>query len=246
MSFIIVGHRGACEHAPENSLESYALAERIGVPEIELDVRLSADGELFLLHDSTLDRVAGDDSARGLGPVSELTLAQLQSATLESGRGVVTLAEMFDATTADIQLEIKDPATVPYLARYFAEHPDAAARTILTSFHADALHEAAAMMPQIGRCIIVSGFAKAQAFDGGWRALLEFTGSTRLASGFEGLTREIVGEINARGIAVHVWPIRTIEDLRTGIEIGAEGGTTDDPALAYDWLSQIESGTAGR
>jgi glycerophosphoryl diester phosphodiesterase len=245
MSFIIVGHRGACEHAPENSLESYALAERIGVPEIELDVRLSADNQLFLLHDATLDRVAGDDSARGLGPAGELTLAQLQSVTLDSGRGVVTLAEMYDATKADIQLEIKDPATVPYLARYFAEHPDAAARTILTSFHANALHEAAELMPQMGRCIIVSAFPKAEEFEGGWRALLEYTGSSRFASGFEGLTPEIVREINALGIAVHVWPIRTIEDLRRGIEIGAEGGTTDDPALVYEWLGQLESKTVG-
>src|SRR5690625_7027611 len=63
-TMLIAGHRGAMAHAPENSLESYALAEQVGVDEIELDVRLSADRELFLLHDATLDRTAGDDSAR--------------------------------------------------------------------------------------------------------------------------------------------------------------------------------------
>ncbi|MGO2361722.1 MAG: glycerophosphodiester phosphodiesterase, partial [Brachybacterium tyrofermentans] len=116
---LIVGHRGAMAHAPENSLEGYELAEQIGVDEIELDVRLSADEELFLLHDATLDRTAGDDSARGLGPAREMTLAELRSVVLDSGFGVVTLQEMYEATRTVIQLEIKAPETVPYLARYF-------------------------------------------------------------------------------------------------------------------------------
>src|SRR5699024_8101972 len=63
---LIVGHRGAMAHAPENSLESYALAEEIGGDEIGLDVRLSADEELFLLHDANLDPTAGDGAARDL------------------------------------------------------------------------------------------------------------------------------------------------------------------------------------
>ena len=94
MTMLIVGHRGAMAHQPENSLASYALAEEVGVDEIELDVRLSKDDVLFLLHDETLDRTAGDDSARGLGPAADSTIAELQAAVLDSGRGVVTLAEM--------------------------------------------------------------------------------------------------------------------------------------------------------
>ena len=81
--------------------------------EIELDVRLSKDGALFLLHDDTLDRIAGDDSARDLGPAAELPIARLQAAVLDSGRGVVTLAEMYEATHTAIQLEIKDPGHGP-------------------------------------------------------------------------------------------------------------------------------------
>src|SRR5690625_6632337 len=132
-TMLIVGHRGAMAHAPENSLEAYALAEQVGVDEIELDVRLSADQQLFLLHDATLDRTAGDASARDRGPAAEMTLAELQSVVLDSGHGVVTLAEMYDATSTVIQLEIKAPETVPYLARYFEAHPADAERTVLRS-----------------------------------------------------------------------------------------------------------------
>lgn len=244
MTLLIVGHRGAMAHLPENSLASYALAEEVGVDEIELDVRLSKDEALFLLHDDTLDRTAGDDSARNLGPAAELTIAQLRAAVLDSGRGVVTLAEMYDATLTTIQLEIKDPATVPHLARFFEEHPDHAKRTILTSFHAEALHRCATLMPGIGRCIIVSTLDKAEAFEGGLRGLLEYTGSTRFACGFPGLTRQIVDEVHELGIEIHAWPLCTLEDVRRTIELGLDGVTSDDPAQARTWYDQVRT-TAG-
>ncbi|MGH3586672.1 MAG: glycerophosphodiester phosphodiesterase, partial [Pseudonocardia sp.] len=239
MPLSIVGHRGAMTHKPENSLESYALAEQVGVDEIELDVRLSKDDELFLLHDATLDRTAGDDAARGLGPAAELTLAQLQGAVLDSGRGVVTLAEMYDATSTFIQLEIKDPATVPYLAEYFAARPDDAGRTILTGFDPDALRHAAELMPTIGRCIIVKTIAVADEFDGGWRALLDHTRSTRFACGLDGLTPEVVDAVHELGLELHVWPLRTLDDMRRAMELGADGTTSDDPGLARTWYDQV-------
>lgn len=239
MALLIVGHRGAMAHLPENSLASYALAEQVGVDEIELDVRVSADGELFLLHDATLDRTAGDDSARGLGPVAELTLAQLQGVVLDSGRGVVTLAEMYDATSTFIQLEIKDPATLPLLARFFEERPADARRTALAGFDADAIRLAGELMPHIGRQIIVSDLAKAEAFEGGLWGLLEHTGANRFACGFPGLTRELVDELREREIEVHVWPMRSIDDMRTALALGADGTTSDDPAQAFAWRDEV-------
>ncbi|MFE6971328.1 glycerophosphodiester phosphodiesterase [Isoptericola sp. NPDC057653] len=233
-------------HKPENSLESYALAEHVGVDEIELDVRLSRDGELFLLHDATLDRTAGDDSARGLGPAADLTLAQLQAVRLDSGRGVVTLAEMYAATRTFIQLEIKDPATVPYLAAYFTAHPDDAGRTILTGFDPDALRHAADLIPTIGRCIIVKTIAVADEFEGGWRGLLDHTRSTRFACGFEGLTPRIVDAVHDLGLELHVWPLRTIDDMRRAVELGADGTTSDDPELARSWYEQALAEPAAR
>lgn len=248
MSIIIIGHRGAMAHLPENSLASYALAEEIGVDEIELDVRVSSDGVLFLLHDDTLDRTAGDDSARGLGPAGDLTIAQLQAAVLDSGRGVPTLAEMYDATHTFIQLEIKDPATVPYLARFFEERPADAARTVLTGFSPDALRQASELMPTIPRMIIVSELAKAEEFDGGVWGLLDYTRSNRFACGFPGLTRELVAEIQGRGLDVHVWPMRTIDNMRDAIALGADGTTSDDPAVAFAWRDAVlaEAGAGAR
>ncbi|MEB3221872.1 MAG: glycerophosphodiester phosphodiesterase family protein [Candidatus Sericytochromatia bacterium] len=76
---LVMGHRGAMGHAPENTMASFQLANELGVEAIELDVHLSADGVLVVHHDETLDRTTD-----GRGELAALTLAQLQQ--LDAGR----------------------------------------------------------------------------------------------------------------------------------------------------------------
>lgn len=71
----LIGHRGNAAHAPENTLESFRQAVAIGVDAIEMDVHLTADGEVVVIHDPTLDRTT-DRSGR----VDRLTLAQVREA----------------------------------------------------------------------------------------------------------------------------------------------------------------------
>ena len=70
---IIFAHRGASAHAPENTLAAFELALEQGADGIELDVKLSADGQVIVIHDATVDRTTD-----GMGPVSELTLGELR------------------------------------------------------------------------------------------------------------------------------------------------------------------------
>lgn len=70
---LVMGHRGAMGHAPENTMASFKLAHRMGVDAIELDVHLSRDGVLVVHHDETLDRTTD-----GHGELAELTFEQLQ------------------------------------------------------------------------------------------------------------------------------------------------------------------------
>ena len=69
----ICAHRGASDTHPENTLAAFREAIRLGVHMIEFDVALSKDGQLVLMHDTTVDRTTD-----GNGPVSELTLAELK------------------------------------------------------------------------------------------------------------------------------------------------------------------------
>jgi len=69
----IIAHRGASVERPECTLAAIQRAIEVGATAVEIDVRTSSDGELFLLHDQTLDR-----TTNGAGPASKLTLAELQ------------------------------------------------------------------------------------------------------------------------------------------------------------------------
>ena len=70
----VFAHRGASQYAPENTLEAFRLAMEQGAEGIELDVHLSADGELVVIHDEELER-----TTNGQGLVKDHTLAQLQA-----------------------------------------------------------------------------------------------------------------------------------------------------------------------
>lgn len=69
----ILAHRGASAYAPENTMASFELARKMGAQGIELDVQLTRDGKLAVIHDHTIDRTSG-----GNGRVSDMTLAELR------------------------------------------------------------------------------------------------------------------------------------------------------------------------
>ena len=71
---LIIAHRGWSSGAPENTLESFQLALELGADGMELDVRLTKDRRIVVMHDRRVDRTTS-----GRGPVGTLTLAQLQS-----------------------------------------------------------------------------------------------------------------------------------------------------------------------
>ena len=108
---LIYGHRGASGHAPENTLEAFRLAMEMGADGFELDVHMSRDGELVVIHDESVDRTTD-----GIGLVRDLTLAQLKqldaSYGMEAYRGtrIPTLGEVFDLirhTDHIVNVEIK-------------------------------------------------------------------------------------------------------------------------------------------
>lgn len=71
---LVMGHRGAMGHAPENTMRSFKLAAEMQCDAVELDVHLTSDGHLVVIHDDTLDR-----TTNGSGPVEALTLEQVKA-----------------------------------------------------------------------------------------------------------------------------------------------------------------------
>jgi len=108
---LIYGHRGASGYAPENTLEAFRLSMDMGAEGFELDVHMSRDGELVVIHDETVDRTTD-----GTGLVRELTLKQLKALDASNGmaayRGakIPTLEEVFalvQNTNHVVNVEIK-------------------------------------------------------------------------------------------------------------------------------------------
>jgi len=112
---LVIGHRGNSAHAPENTVESFRQALALGVDGVEFDVRLSADGELVVIHDPTVDR-----TTNASGHVARLTLKQLREFDAgyrfgpttypyrDRGITIPTVAEALDSTAPlPVIIEVK-------------------------------------------------------------------------------------------------------------------------------------------
>jgi glycerophosphoryl diester phosphodiesterase len=147
---LIVAHRGASRYAPENTFAAYELAIEQKAEAIELDVHLTADGQLAVIHDETLDRTTS-----GSGAVAAMTMGQIRAFDAGArfgsgefaGRGlaVPTLPEVLDwlpegiGLAVEIKARAATPATVTALA---ASRVGRAGQAIAISFDERAIDEA--------------------------------------------------------------------------------------------------------
>lgn len=117
-------HRGARAHAPENTLEAFTLALRLGATGLESDVWLTADGEAVLDHDG----VVGGKLRRK--PIAEVARADLPA-------HIPTLAELYDTcgTGFDLSLDVKDPAAAERVVAVAREAGGAAAERLWLCHH---------------------------------------------------------------------------------------------------------------
>lgn len=101
-SRIIIAHRGASAHAPENTLLSFEKAWRYGADMIELDVHETDDGHLVCIHDATIDR-----TTNGTGAVSSLTLSEIQKFDAGMGQQIPLLEDVIKFSKGKIQVNIE-------------------------------------------------------------------------------------------------------------------------------------------
>jgi glycerophosphoryl diester phosphodiesterase len=104
---LVIAHRGASAYEPENTLRAFDLAIKQGAQMIELDLHLTRDNRVVVIHDPTLDHTTNLQ-----GCVRELTLSDIKLADAGNGEQVPTLEETLELTKGKVQLylEIKDPA----------------------------------------------------------------------------------------------------------------------------------------
>jgi glycerophosphoryl diester phosphodiesterase len=192
-----VAHRGAGKLAPENTLAAMREGHRHGYRMVEFDVKLSADGVPFLLHDDTLDRTTngvGRADALTWGELAKLDAGSWHSATY-AGEPLPTLSAIARWAIANgvaCNIEIKPTpgrerdtgATVACTAR--ALWRSASVQPLLSSFAEDALAAARAAVPELPRALLVENVPP------DWQARLARLGCAALNADWRGLDAQSV------------------------------------------------------
>jgi glycerophosphoryl diester phosphodiesterase len=239
--FQLVGHRGARNEAPENTVPGFLHARGLGLRAVELDVHLSRDGELVVIHDGTVDR-----TTTGTGPVGNFTSAELARldarAEVEGWPemvGVPTLDEVLDALgeMPTIQIEIKKD-TEERMARVVAALLDAiegrgmADRVIVSSFERHPIEEVARRAP-----------AQARAYIGAWDTLeyLETAlalGCTQADVSLAKSSAEMVAQAHREGLRVVGFQCNSPEALSQCLAWGVDAATSDCPSTILPLLRE--------
>ncbi|MEV0580356.1 glycerophosphodiester phosphodiesterase family protein [Streptomyces sp. NBC_01463] len=219
MSFLTIGHRGVMGVEPENTLRSFVHAEQAGMDLIELDLHLSKDGALAVMHDAEVDRTTD-----GKGPIAEKTLAELRELDAGQGERVPVFEEVLDAVRSPLQAEIKDVAAARTLAEVMRRR-DLVERVEVISFHDEAIAEIAQLVPGVRTALVASRWGD----DVVDRA--KAVGATRLVLNVRRITLELVEKAHAEGLTVVGWVVNTQDHLRLARGLGLDGATTDFPEI---------------
>jgi glycerophosphoryl diester phosphodiesterase len=222
----IVGHRGAPAYEPENTLRSFQRALAMGVAAVELDVQLTKDGRLAVIHDETLDR-----TTNGQGPVKNLTLAEIQRFDAGQGERVPSLEEVFDLVKgkAHLMVELKQPEAASALLKFFEEHHAFEFATVISFWHpaVKALKEQEPCLKtgalMVGCPVDPVGLARAALAD-------------TLVLNYRYVNRELVEAAHRQGIHVIVWNIDDPKILQPYLAMNPDAICTNRPQEIINYL----------
>ncbi|MFJ2720421.1 glycerophosphodiester phosphodiesterase [Streptomyces sp. NPDC087437] len=219
MNFLTIGHRGVMGVEPENTLRSFVAAQQAGLDVIELDLHLSKDGALVVMHDDKVDRTTD-----GSGSIADKTLAELRS--LDAGRGerIPLFEEVLDAVRSPLQAEIKDVAAARALAEVLHER-DLVSRVEVSSFHDEAIAEIARLVPGVRTALVADRYGS-EVVERATAA-----GAATVCLNIRQLTLEIVEHARKADLRIIGWVVNTLDHLRLVRALELDGATTDYPEI---------------
>jgi len=217
-----IGHRGAKGYEPENTLISFEKAIDMGANGIELDVHLSVDGHLIVIHDETIDR-----TTNGKGEVNQLTLEELKSFSIEDKHTVPTLNEVLDLVNkrcfVNIELKNQDTAekVVQIIEHYISVKNWSQTHFIVSSFDWNALQQVRFLNENIQIGVLTeTDIDLAISF-------ARFMNAEALHPDFQLLTKEYTAKIQEKGILVFPWTVNETKDIERMKSFKVDGIITD-------------------
>jgi glycerophosphoryl diester phosphodiesterase len=239
---LVIAHRGASAYAPENTLAAFQLAAEQGADAIELDVDLTRDGHVVVMHDATIER-----TTNGHGRVHDLALDEIRQADAGVWKGVAfkgervpLLQEVFEAVGQQllINVEIKDMSLLGngLEARVIAliEQHDLIERVLISSFNPFALRRVKRINPHLA-CGLICAPDLPIFLREAWLAPVIPQRNARHPHHSQ-VNRRAVDRLHTQGLAVNVWTVNQAGVARAMIHAGVDGIIGDDPILIRETL----------
>lgn len=231
-----VAHRGAAAYAPENTIASFDVAVGMKADYIELDVQRSKDGELVLIHDTTVDRTTD-----GTGKVRDLTFEQLRNLDAGSWKGeqfkgepIPTFEEILDRYhgKVGILIELKAPELYPGIEEQVAQalkernlDKPQNEKIILQSFNFESMKKMNELLPQVPIGVLTSNRAHTTT-----EALQEFSTYADWFNPSYGIvTEELVNQVHSLGMQIGSWTVRSQAAADFLFEMDVDAIITDYP-----------------
>jgi len=231
----IIAHRGASAYAPENTLPAFAKALEMGSDGLELDVHMSKDGHLVVIHDERVDR-----TSNGKGFIKDLTLSELKAldfggwfAPEFTATPIPTLEEVMELIKdwkGMLNIEIKSgpilyPGIEEKLIRLIKSYRYED-QVIFSSFNHYSLLQIKALDPgmKIG---LLYGAALVEP----WRYAQQL-GAEALHPLYHSVIPELVQGCKANAVALHPWTIDDEASIERMCRLGVEGIITNKPDVA--------------
>lgn len=258
---LVIGHADDTGQGlwPGNTLLFLEGTADLGIDMLEMDVQMTRDGQLVLMHDDTVDR-----TTNGTGRVADLTLAEIQALEVAvnwtpddgqtypyrgAGLRAPALAEVFERfPDYPMTIEIKgaDPAVGPQLCALIRAY-DKTDTVLVPSFSATAIEAFRAACPEVATA---ANGDEVRAF-----VVLDFVFLANLltldyeafqvpeeSDGIPVVIESFVRNAHGRGLQVHVWTINDPDDMQRLISLGVDGIMTDRPDVLLEMLGRGEGG----
>ena len=259
---IVYGHRGARGEAPENTIAGCRHALARGVQHIEIDLRLSRDGALVVLHDETLTRTVGtggrmDEPKAAELKVSELTAAELARLDARADgppwpdsqdTGIPTLNALLQALPQiqHWQLELKagtpddNAQLAASTAAWLREQPRRRQRFVVTSLSPDILQAVRQALPDQPLGYVSTDVSTGVCTDRDPRRVLAHCACRYLIARWDTLQGEWVRELQQQGIQLSAWTVNDASAIEALYRLKVNSVISDYPSMAVPLVAALE------
>ncbi len=246
---VLVAHRGACAHAPENTLPAVDRAAALGIGWVENDVQRTKDGELVVVHDDSLSRTTNAEQVfphRAPWKVKDFTAAEIARLDAGSwfspayaGTRVPTLRQYLrraERVHERLLLEVKNPELYPGIERQIVkalgdegwlDRRHLAGRLIVQSFSADSVRTVHALEPAVETALLGRPATAQLPRYAGFADLIN-PSYTALSTAYVSAVHALTGP-HGKPMKVFAWTIDDAARARTAAGYGVDGIISDAP-----------------